>query len=87
MSNVQTLSALVKANQLSGKRVFIRSDLNVPFNDNREITEDTRIRASIPAVRMAAVLENEAAAPMARAKTNRAFLVEIIFLAFTIGQR
>lgn len=53
MSNVQTLSALVKANQLSGKRVFIRSDLNVPFNDNREITEDTRIRASIPAVRMA----------------------------------
>ena len=53
MSNVQTLSALAKANQLAGKRVFIRSDLNVPFNDAREITEDTRIRASIPAVRLA----------------------------------
>ena len=53
MSNAQTLSALAKANQLAGKRVFIRSDLNVPFNDAREITEDTRIRASIPAVRLA----------------------------------
>ncbi len=53
MSNVQTLSALAKANQLAGKRVFIRSDLNVPFNDAREITEDTRIRASLPAVRLA----------------------------------
>ena len=53
MSNVQTLSALAKANQLAGKRVFIRSDLNVPFNDAREITEDTRIRASMPAVRLA----------------------------------
>lgn len=53
MPNVQTLTALAKANQLAGKRVFIRCDLNVPFNDAREITEDTRIRASIPAIRMA----------------------------------
>ncbi|MDQ7744597.1 phosphoglycerate kinase, partial [Hydrogenophaga pseudoflava] len=36
-----------------GKRVFIRADLNVPQNDAGEITEDTRIRASIPAIRMA----------------------------------
>lgn len=35
------------------KRVFIRADLNVPQNDAGEITEDTRIRASIPAVKMA----------------------------------
>ena len=35
------------------KRVFIRADLNVPQNDAGDITEDTRIRASIPAVQMA----------------------------------
>lgn len=36
-----------------GQRVFIRADLNVPQNDAGEITEDTRIRASIPAIQMA----------------------------------
>lgn len=53
MSAINTLSALAKTDALSGKRVFIRSDLNVPFNDAGEISEDTRIRASIPAIRMA----------------------------------
>lgn len=38
---------------VSGKRVFIRADLNVPQDDAGNITEDTRIRASIPAIRMA----------------------------------
>ena len=38
---------------LAGKRVFIRADLNVPQDDNGNITDDTRIRASIPAVRHA----------------------------------
>jgi phosphoglycerate kinase len=35
---------------LKGKRVFIRSDLNVPQDDAGNITEDTRIRASLPAI-------------------------------------
>ncbi len=35
------------------KRVFIRADLNVPLNANGEITEDTRVRASVPAIQMA----------------------------------
>jgi phosphoglycerate kinase len=34
-----------------GKRVFIRADLNVPQDDNGSITDDTRIRASVPAIR------------------------------------
>ncbi len=38
---------------LAGKRVFIRADLNVPQDDNGNITDDTRIRASVPAVRQA----------------------------------
>ena len=37
---------------LRGKRVFIRADLNVPIEEGR-ITDDTRIRASVPAIRMA----------------------------------
>ncbi|MBX3714449.1 MAG: phosphoglycerate kinase [Burkholderiales bacterium] len=38
---------------LKGKRVFIRADLNVPQADDGTITDDTRIRASVPGVRMA----------------------------------
>jgi phosphoglycerate kinase len=44
---------LVHAGRLAGKRVFIRADLNVPLNDAGRITEDTRIRASVPCIRMA----------------------------------
>lgn len=37
---------------LRGKRVFIRADLNVPIEDGR-IGDDTRIRASVPAIEQA----------------------------------
>lgn len=53
MSKVNTLTNLAKSGQLQGKRVFIRADLNVPFDDAGRITEDTRIRASVPGIRMA----------------------------------
>ena len=52
MTTVQTLSSLAESGALAGKRVFIRSDLNVPLKDGR-ITEDTRVRASVPAIRLA----------------------------------
>lgn len=38
---------------VKGRRVFIRADLNVPQDDAGQITEDTRIRASIPCIQMA----------------------------------
>ncbi|MEI8324973.1 MAG: phosphoglycerate kinase [Betaproteobacteria bacterium] len=38
---------------VKGQRVFIRADLNVPQDDAGRITEDTRIRASIPCIQMA----------------------------------
>jgi len=47
------LSDLIAGNQLQGKRVFIRADLNVPQDDHGNITEDTRIRASVPAIQQA----------------------------------
>jgi phosphoglycerate kinase len=50
---VQTLAQLIADNALQGQRVFIRSDLNVPLNDDGSIGDDTRIRASIPAIQMA----------------------------------
>ncbi len=39
--------------QARGKRVFIRADLNVPLDAQGQISEDTRVRASVPALRMA----------------------------------
>ena len=47
------LSDLTAGDGLRGKRVFIRADLNVPQNAAGEITEDTRIRASLPAIQQA----------------------------------
>ena len=47
------LSDLIAKHQLQGKRVLIRADLNVPQDDNGNITEDTRIRASVPAIQQA----------------------------------
>jgi phosphoglycerate kinase len=47
------LSDLAAQGKLQNKRVFIRADLNVPQDDAGHITEDTRIRASVPAIELA----------------------------------
>jgi phosphoglycerate kinase len=44
---------LVAQGQVAGRRVFIRADLNVPQDDAGAITEDTRVRASVPCIRLA----------------------------------
>ena len=51
--NVLRFADLIAAGKVADQRVFIRADLNVPLNDAGEITEDTRVRASIPAIEMA----------------------------------
>ena len=51
--NVIRFSDLCAQGQLAGQRVFIRADLNVPQDDQGHITEDTRIRASVPCIRQA----------------------------------
>ncbi len=51
--NVIRFSDLCASGQVRGQRVFIRADLNVPQDDSGRITEDTRIRASVPCIQMA----------------------------------
>ncbi|MFB0898702.1 MAG: phosphoglycerate kinase [Polaromonas sp.] len=51
--NFIRFSDLCATGQVAGQRVFIRADLNVPQDDSGSITEDTRIRASMPCLQMA----------------------------------
>jgi len=51
--NIIRFSDLCAQGKVQGQRVFIRADLNVPLNDAGQITEDTRVRASVPAIEMA----------------------------------
>ena len=51
--NILRFDDLVAQGRVAGKRVFIRADLNVPQDDAGNITEDTRIRASLPAIALA----------------------------------
>ncbi len=44
---------LISAGLVADQRVFIRADLNVPLDAQGRITEDTRIQASLPCIRMA----------------------------------
>jgi len=53
MASFLRLTDLAARGALAGRRVFIRADLNVPQDDAGRITEDTRIRASLPCIRAA----------------------------------
>jgi phosphoglycerate kinase len=59
-NNQDTLSIKDVLNKLSidelnirGKKVFIRADFNVPFDDNLRITDDSRIRSTLPTINYA----------------------------------
>ncbi|VAI56430.1 unnamed protein product [Triticum turgidum subsp. durum] len=50
MATKRSVGTLGEAD-LKGKKVFVRADLNVPLDDAQKITDDTRIRASIPTIK------------------------------------
>ncbi|KAJ4748295.1 Phosphoglycerate kinase [Rhynchospora pubera] len=50
MATKKSVGSLTDAD-LKGKRVFVRADLNVPLDENQHITDDTRIRASVPTIK------------------------------------
>ena len=51
--NIIRFADLCAKGKAQAQRVFIRADLNVPFDDHGHISEDTRIRASVPCIQMA----------------------------------
>ncbi|WP_168581580.1 phosphoglycerate kinase [Gephyromycinifex aptenodytis] len=48
---MKTTADLVSDENLRGKRVLVRSDLNVPLDEQRNITDDGRLRASAPTIK------------------------------------
>ncbi len=48
---MKTTADLVNSGELRGKRVLVRSDLNVPLDAERNITDDGRLRASVPTIK------------------------------------
>ena len=53
----------IKDIDVKGKKVFVRVDFNVPMDENQNITNDTRIRATLPTINY--LLDNGAAVILA----------------------
>jgi len=48
---MKTAHDLIQAGGLRGQRVLVRSDLNVPLDSEGTITDDGRVRASVPTIK------------------------------------
>jgi phosphoglycerate kinase len=71
MATKRSVGTLGEAD-LKGKKVFVRADLNVPLDDAQKITDDTRIRASVPTIKF--LLEKGAKVILASHLVSRSHL-------------
>ena len=82
MATKRSVGSLGEAD-LKGKKVFVRADLNVPLDDAQKITDDNRIRASIPTIKY--LLEKGAKVILASHLVREFFLNNIFFLHILIN--
>jgi phosphoglycerate kinase len=81
MATKKSVGNLTEAD-LKGKTVFLRADLNVPLDDDQNITDDTRIRASVPTIKF--LTEKGAKVILARHPVSSSFS-EVTLVRFCTG--
>jgi phosphoglycerate kinase len=79
MATKRSVGTLTEAD-LAGKRVFLRADLNVPLDENQRITDDNRIRASVPTIKF--LMEKGAKVILASHLVRQQFLHPFLLACF-----
>lgn len=87
MATKKSVGALKEAD-LKGKRVFVRVDLNVPLDDDFNITDDNRIRAAVPTIKYLmgygakVILSTHLVRPPSPHPISHSFFFLLLFLLF-----
>lgn len=86
---IQSLDAVLKTGDFAGKRVFVRADLNVPLDEAGQISDDSRIRASLPTLEqlVAAKARIVLASHLGRPKGERKAALSLRIVADALAQQ